>query len=272
MTRAAPGRSALALLLLSAACSDQGLNPLGQDPESGHELPPYEEPDPGYPDPGAVDTGDFDTGDGEIGWGDDDPGEPLPCTGAVRSVRLQLDFPARAGCGFGSGDNLPAVDAYVQAHHTQIESFVVGDDATVCDIRFEFAASQGGLGFPLRYDDQLLFALNDRVIFASDARMVNPLPRDAEGFAIYDWSAVRGLAMDFSPTPWSVGEGDVIDLPSHDVSGDAFLQIDDDALQAFRGVADGHLDFSLVSFGDNDRSDCGHTGMSFWVELDVEQR
>ena len=259
---------------LAPACSDHNLNPLGEPEDEDYALPPYEHPEePGdAPAPEAPDSGWADTGSMELNPPEDtDPGEALPCTGSVRTLRLDLDFPARRSCPFGSGDNLEALDAHVQGRFTQLEAFSVDDAATVCALRFAFSASQGGMSFPLRYDDQLLFALNDRVIFASDERMVAALPRDAAGLAVYNWAAVAGMEMDFDPTSWSVGATDVVDLPSHDVAGDAHVEIEDAALEAFRGVSAGQLDFSLVSFGDNDFSDCGHTGLGFWVEIDVEQ-
>jgi len=259
----------LLVVLLAAGCVEHGLTPITDPPKGGEGREDTAWPagfDTGEPDPIAPDTGAVDLDDPA-----DDLGEPLPCSGAVRTVRHEVVFPARSSCVFGRGDNLAAVDAVVSARETQGVETGALPDAALCDIRFEFAESQGGMSFPLRYDDQLMLTLNQRVVFASDERMVHALPEDGDGFARFDWAALRGMGMDFAPVPWALGPGPVLELPSHDVQGDAFVQIEDEPLGALRGVADGAITFELHSFGDNDPTDCGHTGLAFWVELDFDQ-
>ena len=182
---------------------------------------------------------------------------------------FDVDLPETAECSWGAGDNLSALDARVRALETQEVAIDLGADVPVCDVRFEFAESEGGMGFMLQYDDQLMLTLNERIIVATDRRMVVDQPTDADGLLVFDWAEVRDMEMDFHPEPWAIGHDYELEMPSHDTVGPAFIAVEDAALSSLRTAATEELVFSLHAFGDNDPTDCSHTGVGFWVELDV---
>ena len=212
-------------------------------------------------------------------WRPDEPDEPdepdpepEPCDGRTETVRIDVGFPETEGCRWEAGDNLSPVDARVRAVMTDSMEVDLGDDVEVCDVRFEFAHSEGGMGFMLQYDDQLLLTLNERIVFSTDRRLVEGQSVDREGLHLFDWMTVRDIEMDFSPEPWALGTDYELDMPPHDVLGSAYIAVDDAALSTLRDAATDDLVFSLHAFGDNDPSDCGHSGLDFWVELDVPVR
>ena len=270
---------AILLSSLFVGCIEYGLDP-SKEPASG--APSDEDVLPIDPEP--IDDVDTDTGDDPEGGGRAVPSpdpwleielepepepEPDPCDGRRTTVRVDVDFPETAECSWGAGDNLSALDARVRALETQEVAIDLGADVPVCDVRFEFAESEGGMGFMLQYDDQLMLTLNERIIVATDRRMVVDQPTDADGLLVFDWAEVRDMEMDFHPEPWAIGHDYELEMPSHDTVGPAFIAVEDAALSSLRTAATEELVFSLHAFGDNDPTDCSHTGVGFWVELDV---
>ena len=260
----------IAVCVLATACMEVGLTSLGD--KSGPV-------DTGLAEPSDVDTGVLDPDDTEptepsdTGTPTDDTAAPPaaePCSGVLRTVRWEVDFPERSGCGWEEDGNLEPLDAFVQAVEHQSVSVPLDGGGVVCDVRFEFGVSQGGMTFPLRYDDQLLLSLNDRVIFSSDQDFIPDLETDSDGLVRFDWLAVRGRPMNFTPTAWALGDDYVLEFPGHDVEGVATVAIADEDLSTLRSSATDALEFELWAFGDNDVTDCGHSGLGFWVEVEVD--
>ena len=275
-----PQTSTIALAILLQGCIDYGLT----GPKDSESSPSADDPieaqlEEPVVDPPQEDTGDPDPGDGQVVTPEDpepdpdpDPDpepEPDPCDGDQVTRRLDLTFDAMRGCQWEAGENLSPVDAYVRAVETDRFEVPLPDEVVVCDVRFEFARSEGGMAFSLQYDDQLMLTLNDRIIFSTDRRLAEVQSVDADGLPVFDWLTARDMEMDFHPDPWALGADYELDMPPHDVLGDAFIAIDDAALSTLRTAATEELRFDLHSFGDNDESDCGHTGLGFWVEVDV---
>ena len=75
--------------------------------------------------------------------------------------------------------------------------------------------------------------------------------------------------MPFYSAPWAIGNATHIVLPNHDVNGAAHLEVDGLALSELSSLAreESRLDLQLWAFGDNDESDCGQSGISFWVDV-----
>jgi len=199
-----------------------------------------------------------------------------PCAEDVLHTKLfDIEFPERDGCGWDQGENLGPVDSYIRAVESDSVSIQLGPDEVLCDLRVEFSTEEGGLSFPLQYDDQLLFSFNDRVVFSSDERLVDEFRVDANGLPVFDWLAIRDMEMWFNnTTPWAVGTGYTLELPGHATAGDAVIAIDPVAISGLASAAEesSEVVMSLHALGDNDPTDCGHTGMSFWIELDIGTR
>lgn len=199
-----------------------------------------------------------------------------PCAEGVLHTKLyDIEFPARDGCSWDQGENLGPVDAYIRAIESDSVSIELGPDEVLCDLRVEFSTEEGGLSFPLEYDDQLLFSFNDRVVFSSDERLVDEFRVDTNGLPVFDWLAIRDMEMWFNnTTPWAVGSGYTLELPGHATAGDAVIAIDPVAISGLTAAAEqsSEVVLALHALGDNDLTDCGHTGMSFWMELDIGSR
>jgi len=220
----------------------------------------------------GVPTDTSDTASSPVG---DDPIEvepsTPPCDGELSTEQWQVDFPARAGCTWDSGDNLPAMQGFFRAYEEQAQVYPVPEQSKVCDVRFEFSQDSGGLSFPFRYDDHMLFTFNDRVIFTTFRPLLDGLDEDALGYPIFNWFQMADTLMQFFVEPWAVGSDYTVDLPTSDVLGDAVLALDSQALAdvTASALSVNTIDFQLYSFGDNDPTDCGHSGLSFWVEIDM---
>ena len=238
--------------ILASGCMENNMHLIGNPPG---DLPELEDTGP------PLDTGI-----------DDPPDEiPIePCTGEVETVDWYVEFPQTAGCRWDTGENLTPVDAFYRGHGVQSQQWDLGAGETICDVRFEFSRNMGGIEFPFRYDDHVAFAMNGRILFASDQTVVEPMPVDAAGFKHFDWLALRDANMTWATNAWSVGNDYELTLPAHDTQGNAVVRLDDRAIStvAADALQDRELVLSLHTFGDNDESDCGHTGMGFWVEID----
>lgn len=199
-----------------------------------------------------------------------DTGSYIPCSGEVETVDWYVEFPPTEGCDFDNGENLAPVDAVFSAHHAQHAVYEVAEDEVICDVRFAFTRGEGGVVTTLQYDDHLAFTMNDRLLFASDTSIVDPMGTDESGFAVFDWEDLRGRTLGWDTTTWSVGSDYELILPGHDARGQASLQLDDAAIAEVAAAAleAGGLDLALHGFGDNDPTDCGHTGLGFWVQID----
>lgn len=193
-----------------------------------------------------------------------------PCLGEVETVDWFVEFPAQSGCNWNAAGTLGPSDRIFRGHETQWASYDMSAGEHICDVRFEFASDQGGIDFQLRYDDHLLLTFNDRIVFATDEPLVRDMARDAGGYALFEWRQMYDQPMNFYPQAWAVGDDFLINLPSHDTLGAAAIAIDPQAVTDLTSSAlsENTLDLALHSFGDNDPTDCGHTGLGFWVEID----
>jgi hypothetical protein len=191
-----------------------------------------------------------------------------PCKSELHTVRFEVEFPESEGCLWDQDDNLSPVDKLVRARSID-EVRLLREEDVVCDLQFEFSTEQGGIDFDLRYDDQLMLALNERVIFISNERLLDQLGRDSEDRLLANWDSIKDLEMPFYSAPWAIGNATNIVLPNHDVAGAAHLEVDGVALSELSGLAreEARLDLQLWAFGDNDESDCGQSGISFWVDV-----
>lgn len=206
----------------------------------------------------------------------EDTGTPMDtdvyvaCSGEVETLDWYVEFPPTQGCQFSNGRNLRPVDAVFSAHEEQHAVWELAPDEVICDVRFQFTREQGGVTTPLQYDDHLAFTMNDRLLFASDTSIVDPMATDENGYAVFDWENLRGQTLAWDTVTWSVGTDFELILPGHDTRGEASLQLDDEAIAevAASALEAGGLDLALHGFGDNDPTDCGHSGLGFWVEID----
>jgi hypothetical protein len=243
--------------------------------------------DAGAADAGATDTGatDADDGtptDGEGDDGDDgdavDPNSPeglkAACSGSGRKTHTQHVVFADPGvqCDWSKNGNLGQIDRKVQARTEQSVVLALPANAVLCSLELT-AADQ-----PMHYDDQIVLALNDVILWTSH-EFAPHLPR-RDGFLVYDWPAIRGTSFDPQAyLPYCAGAADhrgQCSMPASEHSGTIKQSFDDDLVMELAHVAgmrlakDGAVKgkaaaLNFVTIGDNDPTDCRHKKL----ELDV---
>lgn len=221
------------------------------------------------------------SGKGELD--DDDDGVDLGDAGDVadlceeeepETVTLTVEFPATSGgCDWGEDGNLDPSQGIVTARLEQTDSLELPDDAVICDVTFDFEGITGGEGTPMVYDDNFFFTFNGVVLAASYGPMVESLPSD-DIYYTYDWEALAGTGFEFDdrvPT-YCLGEDEglsVCEIPPPETNGVMSLQFDSGVVNelAFRAIEAGAYDFTFVTIGDNDDTDCYHEDFAFTVEI-----
>jgi len=193
-----------------------------------------------------------------------------PCA-ETETVVWNVEFPQTQGCMWNEDGNLSPAEAHFQARAEQLMTYNLDNGKEICDVQFEFSSDFGGITFPFRYDDHVLFTFNDRIVFSSYEPLNERFANDDHGYLFYDWDAMRGFPMQFYISPFGVDNQIEMNLPNHDQAGNAFLSVGGTALSALtqEALKEKRLDLQFVSFGDNDQDDCEHSGFSFWVEIEI---
>ena len=218
---------------------------------------------------------------------DDDDGVDIGDAGDVadlceesepETVRLSVRFPAPSpGCDFGEDGNLPAENGFTTARLEQADALALPEDAVICDVVFDFGGINGGEGTPMVYDDNFIFAFNGVVLAASDASMVSLLPSDDGLYHTYDWEALVGSPLGFNDlTTYCLGEDAGLascDIPPPETNGIMSLDFEPEVVNelGFRAVEAGAYEFTFVTVGDNDPTDCYHEDFEFEVEIPYVQ-
>jgi len=181
----------------------------------------------------------------------------------IRTVKI--NFPERMGCRFGQAPNQVRQDAFVQAHEISRGDLELPENAEICEITLEAPNAK------LHYDDFIVLALNNQVIFASNKMLVEKLEKNASGVYTWDFTKVVGspIAL-FEDGPFCIAPTDRCRLPAHDKEGDVYLKT------TYIEIASITKDFtgksvvpvSLIATGDNDDQDCFHSLLT----LDVTMR
>ena len=195
-------------------------------------------------------------------------------------MAFTVEFPAtEPGCAFGEGGNLPAEDAVITARTEQLDALALPDGAVVCDLSFDFEGVTGGQGTPMVYDDNFFFNFNDVILAASYGPMVEEMVAEEELFYLYDWGDLRGYGFTFDDTipTWCIGEDAGLadcEIPPPETEGVMSLDFDAEIATelSFRAVSEERYDFSFITFGDNDSTDCFHEDFSFVVEVPYVER
>lgn len=223
------------------------------------------------------------------GPGTADSGDPIAdaddvatacAEGEPESLTLTVSFPApEPGCEWGAPGNLEPEQAVVTARREEVQSLELPDDAIICDVQFDFGGVGGGTGTPMDYDDHFLFTFNDVVLAANYGPMVEQLAVDDGLFYTYDWGALRGFPFEFDDTipTYCIGEDDGLadcTIPPPESGGTMSLSFEPDIVNelSFRAVAQQRSEFSFVTLGDNDDSDCYHDDFEFTVEVPFVRR
>jgi hypothetical protein len=181
---------------------------------------------------------------------------------------VDVVFPARTQtCDWGNGESLPKRNAFAQAIERQQVSLQVPEGGKICDIEVMTASGEPQ---SFKYDDLFFLSMND-VVLASNARFI--LSEGEEGLMGLDWLNSRGEAFpnnfnNRTDQNYCLGESmgkSVCEWPMTQKTGPIKLQFDPELIEKIEQNTNA-LELSIV--GDDDGSDCKHTGLNLKVRVD----
>ena len=177
------------------------------------------------------------------------------------------------GCDWGQGGNLnDNVNGKFRARTEQEALFVPDAGGVICDVRFQFETQMGGIEGEWGYDDHFMLLLNNRILVASQASLMSSLT-PIENTYEYSWSDIKNEDLDFSADLFYFGGASEIILPEPQeyVQDYAYMIIGSNALDPHRlnAISQNEISLGLVTFGDNDNTDCYHAGFQTDIEVDI---
>jgi hypothetical protein len=220
---------------------------------------------------GSIDDDD----DDGVDIGDADDVADLCDEAEPETITLTVEFPApEPGCDWGEDGNLDPENAFVRARREQVDSLELPENAVICDVVFDFAGINGGQGTPMVYDDNFFFLFNGVVLASSYQPLVEEFPLEDDLYYLYDWDSIVDRPFEFDndiPT-YCLGEDDGLascDIPPPETNGIMSLSFESSVVNelAFRAIEAGAYDFTFVTVGDNDDTDCYHEDFAFDVEI-----
>ncbi|MDD9952326.1 MAG: hypothetical protein OXT67_12250 [Zetaproteobacteria bacterium] len=188
---------------------------------------------------------------------------------ARQSLEEVLSFPQTDSCQFGQNGNLEPINNGFQAVASQSQQIAIPEGHAVCDIQMNSITAN------LRYDDFMLFTLDDYVLFSTNAGLLaGPAsPGDTPTWKKWTFDAIKGTAWGAEEvTCFGLAEGDKCTVPGHDEQGELDLffasgPLSELSSQVYKRST--NLDFKLHILGDNDAGDCEHTGLDLRVNISV---
>lgn len=181
----------------------------------------------------------------------------------------QLVFPelsAGTTCDFGQGEMLSRKDGFLRAYLRQNQTLTLPEGAILCG--FELTHREQAM----HYDDEMFFLLQDQILMATKDYTEYFTSQDL--FRRFDWEKLKDKIYDqFDPRGlYCLGGAEgfsTCDLPPTDTSGSIHLQLTaemSEKLAVFLG-RERKLNFSWITTGDNDSSDCRHSPIALDVKL-----
>ena len=98
------------------------------------------------------------------------------------------------------------------------------------------------------------------------SKRFNAFSRDSLGFYTYSWGKIKGKSHHDHQGRYCLGE---CQLPEEHARGPIALNIDEENIQSLSLDLrqQGSFDVQVITTGDNDDSDCSHTGIQLEVEI-----
>ncbi len=196
---------------------------------------------------------------------------------AVQHQREVLHFPEIAAgttCSFGSNGNLSRRDGFIRAYFKQDQAIALPAGAKLCG--FSIEPTSGAM----HYDDEMFFLVENRVLMATKD-YTEYFPKDGI-FSTFSWESLRNQVYNqFDQRGlYCVGGADGLSecqLPPTDTTGTIELSISGELSSSLATLLEEKdvLNFSWVTTGDNDDSDCRHTDIKLplvmhYVPADVK--
>ncbi len=186
------------------------------------------------------------------------------CKGSkLEQVEQAIVFPEKKGCEWKS----PAErkDRYLTDMQSSEVALKIPSDGILCDIDISSADS-----INFRYDDMLIFSLEDSVLFSSNEDLKKRFTKTGE---VYTWSKDKLVSLtemfgEFDGAPYCLGDGQCI-IPKTDEPGKLSVKMSIGSLAPivakFKGKSS--LPLVLAASGDNDDSDCSHSELKLTVKM-----
>lgn len=189
-------------------------------------------------------------------------------------LTLEVRFPGReAGCDWGEGGNLYMEQSVVTARTEDLVSLELPDDVAICDVGLDFRGLDGEVEQIMTYDDHFLLTLDDVVLAASYAPLVDLLAEDGH-LRLYDWDRIAGEPFSFIDAgTYCLGAEEGLStctIPPPATPGVLTLDLGDDVVEELAEYAyeEQRYDFAFVVVGDNDpEEDCAHAAFGFTVDV-----
>ncbi|MBC7532377.1 MAG: hypothetical protein H7318_12430 [Oligoflexus sp.] len=179
-------------------------------------------------------------------------------SGVKKTMKQSIHFPEVQHCTWSANGNLGRLDAHVQAIEGQKATIELPLNAQLCELGI------GSVATTIQYDDFMLLTLNNQVLLSSNKDLLQGLQADqAQSFA-WDFSKVRGKAINFDAAPYCLGDASLCKVPVTDVQGSFQFSIDPSSLGKVAAASPNkkNLEFALFATGDNDDRDCWHTAFT----------
>ena len=164
-------------------------------------------------------------------------------------------------CEFGYNGNLERRDRYIQARRTQEAKFTLPEKSKICGLSIDVPNQ------PFRYDDHFALTLNG-VALVSNADYI--LANGPNNLKIFDFLQVRGKAWGTDKV-YCLGydSGSKCVVPKTDTNGHFDIDFSPQSIGQLRQLfaADTQHTVGMSVVGDNDNSDCQHSGLNFYLEV-----
>jgi len=215
--------------------------------------------------------------DPETPEGKSDPIVDACANGTTQIATMEVRFPEREpGCDWGEGGNLDPAQSVVTARTEDVVAVAMPEGAAICDVSFDFSSTDDDDDDEqsIRYDDFFLLTLDDAVLAASYAPLVDALGEEGH-LRIYDWDRLAGLPIGFDDEDaYCLGEAQGLstcEIPPPETSGTIALDFGERIVAELSAYAydTGRYEFSFITLGDNDDAvDCSHAAFHFTVRVE----
>lgn len=193
-----------------------------------------------------------------------------PCqTAAVQHQKEVLHFPELAAgktCSFASGENFSRKDGWIRAYLRQEQTIQLPTGARLCGFTIEPTTNS------MHYDDEMFFLVEERVLMATKD-YTEYFPEDGL-FRTFNWESLRNQVYNQFDNRglYCVGGADGLSechLPPTDTTGSIELSVSAELSANLAKLLQGQetLNFTWITTGDNDDSDCRHTNIKIPVVM-----
>ncbi len=167
-------------------------------------------------------------------------------------------------CSFGVAPNLERKNNFVQAREVFSRILKLPDNSEICSISLESPPDA-----KIRYDDFILFTIDDFVLFSSNKELVAKL-NQVNAFYLWDFSKVVEMPIvDFKSPAYCVGAAERCKFPLTETDGPVTFKLNYAEIagiaKAIQGKAS--VPFNLIATGDDNDVDCFYTDLDLSITL-----